>query len=193
MNIEEIAISFSSTMLGAFLGVYVPYKIQQHTENNNFKKFVNSSFIKASIYQTSLLNLSKMIDQGIISDKHDAVRVRNTCELNIHGLTDFSELIPDVYYKYINPTMQMALGVNELNISTIHKQLLSGDIRNFEQLKKSIGLLLELSSKRMWIMYHFSKSNSTSSDVNSFNQDAFNSFMSLYNKDKSKDLFAIDE
>ncbi|MCD1656039.1 hypothetical protein K7J14_15170 [Treponema zuelzerae] len=176
---SDVIIAFSSTLLGAFLGVYIPVIISKLVEKGNCKRYLNLLFIKACVYYNNVIKINNLINQGLIVTENTKNDYRETISNNIQNHFNISDIIPDLYWKYIKPEFQFSIIQNDINIKVMHTNLISTRYVRRDKFDIGINSLLEVSATRIWIIYQILNNSNKE-----FSQVEFNQLISRSSKDK---------
>jgi hypothetical protein len=94
--------SFLSTLLGAFLGVSLPFVISAIIERINFKKFLNTVFVQYETYsQHCRVMASRIVGEAAGSWSKFQKESRKTLTMNFESSVDCSDLLLAQYSKFL--------------------------------------------------------------------------------------------
>jgi len=146
--------TFFSTLIGAFLGVLLPFIINEIIEKKNFIKLLNSIFIRYEALNQDFRGKKNFLEDEVLGlDNKINENYKELLSVNFPVTGDCSFLLIDKYYKYLRPEDVFHLIQDSQNMQVLHKSLLSSTFNSMNDFTKSINAFIEFAVRRTWTVF----------------------------------------
>lgn len=150
--------SFLSTLLGAFLGVSLPFIIGAIIERNNFKKVLNNVFVQ---YETNRQLFNKRAEHVLQEAEASWEQYRKDCSktlsMNFSSIVDCSDLLLGQYSKYLRPSDIFLVVQDKQNTSISLNTLINSNYEKPADIRYVMNALAEFLIRRTWTLFVIAK------------------------------------
>ena len=150
--------SFLSTLLGAFIGVSLPFIIAAIIERNNFKKVLNNIFVQ---YETNSQHFNKraeyVANEAEGSWEEYKKNSSRTLAMNFGSIIDCSDLLLGQYSKYLRPSEIFLVVQDKQNIAILLNTLINSNYEKASDLRYVMNALADFLVRRTWTLFVIAK------------------------------------
>lgn len=179
--------SFLSTLLGAFLGVSLPFVISAILERINFKKMLNTIFVQYETYnQNFSVRAAYVVKEADQSWQDYQKNCRNTLAMNFGSVVDCSDLLLNQYSKFLRSSDAFHLIQDKQNTATVLNTLINSNYEKANDLNSVLTSFGEFLVRRTWTLFTIAKKEDLS-----FSREKYNSLIMRIGKMKNKKLTKV--
>jgi hypothetical protein len=179
--------SFLSTLLGAFLGVSLPFVISAIIERINFKKMLNTVFVQYETHsQHCRVMASRIVGEATASWSKFQKKSRKTLTMNFESIVDCSDLLLAQYSKFLRPSDSFAIIQDRQNTAIVLRTLLDAEYESANDLNATLATFNEFLLRRTWTLLNIAKRRDLS-----FSSAKYNLLIEQIGKMKNKRLTKV--
>lgn len=181
--------SFLPTLVGAFLGVSLPFVIRAVLDRRSFMKTLNSLFVHHETQTQGYIGKSKLVlTEAAKSWSSFGKNMHQTISKNFEPPVDHSELLLSAYSRYLREIDVFLLAQNKQNALFLYKNLTESNFEELQVLSTVIETLIELCQRKAWAIFMIAKRKNLP-----FSIDNYNELVRQLNMKKQKSLQKITD
>jgi len=180
--------TFLSTLLGTFLGVSLPFLIQDFRSRKAFFTALDAIFAESSAYFEGVRARRNYLLREA-SGSWSSVRSGQSplIENNVLEPTDVADVLISQYAQYLRPSDVFLLRQAQENIVILVSGLRTASFRTENDLDEMLSGLIEHSARRSWILWRIVSRR----DDAEFSQPAYNELIEALNASPERRLASV--
>lgn len=150
--------SFLPTLVGAFVGISLPFIIRAILDRRSYLRTLNSFFAHHETQTQHYVASAKyVLAEASRSWVSFQKQIHNIVRKNFVPPLDHSELLISSYSKYLRQSDVFRLEQNRQNAIFLYKNLTESDFENVQDLSTAIETLIEFSRRKAWTIFMIAK------------------------------------
>ena len=150
--------AFLSTLVGAFLGVSLPFVIRAILDRRSFLRTLNSLFVHHETQTQHYVASAKyVLSEATRSWPAFQKQMHPMLTRNFVPPIDHTEMLISNYSRYLRQSDVFQLEQNRQNTIFLFKNLVEGEFVSLQDLSTAVETLIEFSRRKAWTLFLMAK------------------------------------